>query len=37
MSIYDFKIKKRNGEVIKRYAPTFEPKNMENDILKLLM
>lgn len=27
----------RNGEVIKRYAPTFEPKNMENDILKLLM
>ena len=26
----------RNGEVIKRYDPTFEPKNMEKDILELL-
>ena len=27
----------RNGKVVKRYDPTFEPKNMEEDILKLLM
>ena len=26
----------RNGEVTKRYDPTFEPKNIEPDILKLL-
>lgn len=26
----------RNGNVVKRYDPTFEPKNMEEDILKLL-
>lgn len=26
----------RNGEVVKRYDSTFEPKNMEEDILKLL-
>ena len=25
-----------NGEVIKRYAPNFKPKNIENDIKKLL-
>ena len=26
----------KNGEVVKRYDPTFEPKNMEKDILELL-
>ena len=26
----------KNGEVVKRYDPTFEPKNMEKDIIELL-
>jgi len=26
----------REGKVVKRYNPTFNPKDMENDILKLL-
>lgn len=36
MSIYDYKVKNRNGEVVARYSPTFKPEEMEEKIKELI-
>ena len=36
MSIYDLKVKIRDGKVVKRFDPTFKPEDMEEDIKGLL-
>jgi glutathione peroxidase-family protein len=34
--IYDLKVKDRNGNIVKRYSPTYNPLDMEKDIKELL-
>lgn len=36
MSIFDYKIVDRNGNVIERYSPTYKPEDMEEKIKELL-
>lgn len=36
MSIYDLKVKNREGNVIERYSPTYKPEEMEDKIKELL-
>ena len=36
MSIYDLKVKTRDGKVVKRFDPTFKQEDMEEDIKGLL-
>jgi glutathione peroxidase-family protein len=34
--IYDFKIKTREGKIVKRFAPTTNPDEIEENIKELL-
>lgn len=36
MTIYDYSILDREGKVIERYSPTYNPSNMEKDIIKII-
>ena len=36
MSIYDLKVKTKDGKVVKRFDSTFKPEDMEEDIKGLL-
>lgn len=36
MSIYDFTVKDREGNVVERYAPTDVPEKIEGAIKKLI-
>ena len=36
MSIYDYKVKNRNGNVVGRYSPTFKPEDMIEKINELI-
>lgn len=35
-SIYDYKVKKRDGKVVGRFGPTDQPKEMEIKIKELI-